>query len=139
MFHRVVELDPMLRFGWVEPIGGLFPLQMNGLILLMHALEGSPTEPDSLKRFETILRRKGVNKDLQVLHACDNSFRIVVNIYVIAYYMHQAVGEWRTQLKKHFDGSDWPKSIQKATEYLKGPFQVLNMRAASAEIEAPVQ
>lgn len=45
MLCRVVELDLMLHFGWIEPIAGLFHMQMNIQKLLMHALEGSQTEP----------------------------------------------------------------------------------------------
>jgi len=122
MFRRVVEPDPMLHFGWIEPIAGLFHLQMNVLKLLKHSLESSPTEPGLLKRFETILRRKGVNRDVKDFHACDDLFWIVLDGYVIAYYMHKTVGESTTQLNKHFEGSDWPGSLRKATEYLKRPF-----------------
>jgi len=110
MFRRVVEPDPMLRFVWIEPIAGLFHLQMNVLKLLMHALEGSLTEPGLLKRFETFLCRKGVNRDVKDLHACDDFFRIVLDCYVIAYYMHNIS-------KKYFHPggmapSEWTRSVR---------------------------
>jgi len=82
---------------------------------------------------------EGREKDVNDFDACDDFFRIVFDGYVIAYYMHKKVGESTTQLNKHFEGSDWPESIWKATEHLKGPFQMLNMRDASAEIEAAVE
>ena len=51
-----------MRFGWVEPVEGLFHLQMNVLKMLMHDFDGGPAgQSFGVRRFTSMLRRQGVS------------------------------------------------------------------------------
>ena len=56
----------MMRFHWVEPVAGLFHLQMNVLKMLLHVFEGEPAgESFGVQRFATMLRRQGITKGVK--------------------------------------------------------------------------
>ncbi|KAA8913110.1 hypothetical protein FN846DRAFT_886795 [Sphaerosporella brunnea] len=139
MFRRSVEPEPLMRFGWVEPIAGLFHLQMNVLKLIFGVFEGEAADPGSLKRFSTILRRKGVSKDIKDFHACDDFFRMVLEAYILAYYQHYAGLAYANQLNAHLETSDWPAQIALAVRAGIDPFMVSRVRSVAREsIDAAV-
>ena len=73
-----------MRFDWVEPVAGLFHLQMNVLKILLHVFESE------VRRFAVMLRRQSVTKEIKDFHTCDDFFRTLAQGYVIAMYMHTA-------------------------------------------------
>ena len=98
-----------MRFDWVEPVAGLFHLQMNMLKMLLHVFEGEPAgESFGVRRFATMLRRHGVTKDVKDFHACDDFFRTLAEGYIVAIYMHTTgtpAGQFN-QLDGHFAHSN---------------------------------
>jgi hypothetical protein len=124
MFRRSVEPEPLMRFGWVEPIAGLFRLQMNVLKLLFGVFEGDAVDPGSVKRFSTILRRKSVSKEIKNFHACDDFFRMVLKAYTLVYYQHYAGAADSKQLNLHLETKDWPAQIALAVQSAIDPFQI---------------
>jgi hypothetical protein len=139
MFRRSVEPELLMRFGWVEPIAGLFHLQMNVLKLLFGVFDGEAAHPGSLKQFSTILRRKGVNKDIKDFHACDDFFRTVLEAYIIAYYQHHAGATDTKELVNHLEKNDWPAQIALAVQAGIDPFGVSWVRTQAREsIDAAV-
>jgi hypothetical protein len=140
MFRRSVEPEPLMRFGWVEPITGLFHLQMNVLKLLFGVFEGDAVDQGSLKRFSTILRRKDVSKEIKDFHGCDDFFRMVVEAYIIAYYQHHAGVSATQELKVHLERKDWPAQIALAVRSGIDPFRVSRVRTqARVSIDSAVQ
>jgi hypothetical protein len=133
MFRRSVEPEPLMRFGWVEPIAGLLHLQMNVLTLIFGVFEGDAVDPGSHKRFSTILRRKGVSKDIKDFHAYDDFFRMVLQAYILAYYQHHAGTADTKQLNVHLETKDWPAQIALAVRSGIDPFGVSRVRAEACE------
>ena len=137
LHRRRVEVEPAMRFGWVEPVAGLFHLQMNVLKMLMHAFEGEPAgESFRVTRFTRMLRRQGISKDIKDFHACDEFFRNLGDGYIIAFYMHCAgipAGSF-DKLQDHLAVADWPKTIRKAVEKSDlGLFQVDMLRGKATD------
>jgi hypothetical protein len=140
MFRRLVEPDPLMRFGWLEPIAELFHLQMNVLKLLFRVFEGDAVDPGSLKRFSTILRRKGVSKEIKDFHAWDDFFRMVLKAYILVYYQHHAGAADTKQLKLHLETKDWPAQIALAGQSEIDPFRISRVRREAREsIDAAVE
>ena len=124
-----------MRFDWVEPIAGLFHLQMNVLKMLLHVFEGEAAgESFGVRRFATMLRRQGVTKDVKDFHACDDFFRTLAEGYVVAMYMHTIgfpAGQFN-QLDRHFKDSDWPECACRTVANL-AYFQVEGIRGDAAK------
>ncbi len=88
IYWKQNEPDKLYRFSWVEPIAGLFHLQMNLLRLFFITFWGKSNDHYSLQRFHNVLVRKGISKKVKDFHACDNFFRTIVQAYIIALCMH---------------------------------------------------
>jgi hypothetical protein len=139
MFRRSVEPEPLMRFGWVEPIAGLFRLQMDVLKLLFGVFEGDAVDPGSLKRFSTILPRKSISKEIKNFHACDDFFRMVLKAYTLVYYQHHAGAADSKQLNLHLETKDWPAQIALAVHSAIDPFRTSRVRTEAREsIDAAV-
>lgn len=137
LHRRKVELEPAMRFGWVEPVAGLFHLQMNVLKMLMHAFEGELAgESFGVRRFAGMLRRQGISKEIKDFHACDEFFRNLGDGYIIAFYMHYSeipAGDF-DKLQDHLAAADWSKSVRAAMDKVGlGLHQVNGLRREAAE------
>ena len=126
-----------MRFGWVEPVAGLFHLQMNVLKMLMHAFEGGPAgQSFGVRRFTSMLRQQGVSKDVKDFHACDEFFRNLGDGYIIALYMHFAEipsGSY-SELQDNLATEDWPRTIREAVGNAGlGLLQVIKLRGEAAD------
>jgi hypothetical protein len=67
-YLRVRDMGPFERFTWIEPIAGLFHLQMNVLKMLMYIFEGDVDRmhPPSLHLFRILLfREDSVDKEVK--------------------------------------------------------------------------
>ena len=78
------------QFVWLEPITGLFHLQMNVLKFIFEKLLGGPNDRSTIGLYSSILKRKNIAKKMKNFHACDDFFRLLVEAHVIALAMNTA-------------------------------------------------
>ena len=107
-----------MKFDRVEPVAGRFHLQMDALKILLHVFEGETAcESFGVRIFAAMLRRQGVTRGAKDFHACDDFFRTIAEVYVVAMYMHTTgigipAGQFN-QLDGRFADSDWPKCARR--------------------------
>ncbi|KAI5781360.1 hypothetical protein DFH27DRAFT_616856 [Peziza echinospora] len=109
VFERLEEVKPADSLQWVEPVIGLFHLQMNILKMLMTSHWGNGKEPASLNRFVMALGRNksgGVDESVKNFRASDRFFNDVLDGQIISKVMSKLNVESETELVERmcFDG-----------------------------------
>jgi hypothetical protein len=133
-YLRVRDIGPFEQFTWIEPIAGLFHLQMNVLKMLMHIFEGGIMDPASLQRFRFLFGREGVDKEVKDFHACDEFFRNVSDAHILALFMHQHGIRTFDDLDVMLGESDWPAAIRNVVKDGVGDiFRVTGIRKTALD------
>lgn len=129
IFRLRGELGNLDKFDWLEPTAGLFHLQMNLLTMLLDKLWGKCGNVASLSRYQGVLKRPNVSKDMKNFHACDTFFRHVVDAHIVALLMetigHKGIDEFKAWVAQ----SDWPRLIEKVQELYLRPSYIQFLRA----------
>lgn len=112
IYRRHEHREAIHNFSYFEPVAGLFHLQMNALKMLMHAFEGSRTDPGSLSRFAALLRRKSAGKDVKDFHGCNEFFNHVFDGHLLAMVMKEIKVSSIGDLKKWLQGNNWPMKLK---------------------------
>ncbi len=84
--------QPSLKFYWLEPVAGLFHLQMNFLSMLFDRFWGVANNIISLNRYADVLKRKYIKKNINNNHFYhfDDFQQMLIEGLVIALYIHLA-------------------------------------------------
>lgn len=82
-----IELGTLDKFAWLEPIAGLFYLQMNLFTMLFDQFWGKSGNIASLHRYQGVLKRPNVSKDMKNFYAYNTFFKHVVDTHIIALFM----------------------------------------------------
>lgn len=117
IFRRQEHSQTIHNFSCFEPIAGLFHLQMNAMKMLMHAFEGSQTDPGSLVRFTALLRRKSVGKDVKDFHGCNEFFNHVFDRHILAVMMKETRTPTLAALQTWIRTNNWPKKIHELSAH----------------------
>lgn len=90
IYWRQDELRPMPRFHWIEPIAGLFHLQINMLSLFFDKFWGMAGSIVGLERFSGILKCKHINQAALTknFHHLDDFFRTVIEALIVTLCIH---------------------------------------------------
>ncbi|MCJ1346581.1 hypothetical protein MMC31_004799 [Peltigera leucophlebia] len=123
IFRRQEELRSIDRFQFIEPIAGLFYLQMNG----------KKGDRISLARFQQALSRKGATRDAKNFHASDNFFQTVVTGFALALCMQETLCSEIPKFKIWLSENDWPKMVQDVKNKFLGPFKTVELQASAIE------
>ena len=132
IYRRHAEPLALDRFQYIEPITGLFHLQMNVLKLFLGASWGHSDDRVSLARFKIGLGRNNVSRDAKDFHACDDFYRTVVKGFVISLCMHSAKSTDVAAFKSWLSQNDWRKMIQEVEEMHLGPLKPAKENSAFA-------
>lgn len=116
IYRRQEHCEPIHSFSYFEPVAGLFHLQMNTLKMLMHVFEGSRTDPGSLLRFASLLRRKSVGKEVKDFHGCNEFFNHVFDGHLLALVMKEVSAGSLADLKTWLKNHDWPAKLRSIAE-----------------------
>ena len=127
---EVTELD---TFKWLEPIAGLFYLQMTVLKTFLQILWGKSRDASSLSRCHDALRRPKVSKDMKNFHACDDFFKTVIDVNVVAICITSARCKDISIYKKWLVNSDWPEEIFRLENLNLKPFEVQKLRSQATQ------
>lgn len=87
IFRRPEEERVIDNFQFIEPVTGMFHLQMNVLKLFLCATWGVPGNSIFLACFQKALSRVRVAKNTKDFHACNDFFKTVVMSLAIALCM----------------------------------------------------
>ena len=92
IYRRQGVDQPSLRFHWLEPVAGLFHLQMNFLSMLFDRFWGVAGDIVSLNRYAGILKRKYIKKDADNnhFHHSDDFLQMLIEVLVIALCIYLA-------------------------------------------------
>ena len=101
-----VELNLLNQLEFIEPVSGLFHVQMSILKLLLNAMRGSEGDKISLTRFQVFLKRKGAEKNTKDFHTCNDFFQIVVTAFVVTLCMHHSSYTWRSDFSRWLSRND---------------------------------
>lgn len=117
IYRKQEEPTYMDSFAWIEPIAGVFYLQMTLLKMLLITFWGESSDVYLLQRFSTTLPgRNSVTKDAKDFHSCDDFFRTIIYSTIIALFMHesgcQTIKAFETWLCKN----NWPQLIKSIAE-----------------------
>ncbi len=111
-----------LRFHWLEPVAGLFHLQMNFLSMLFDRFWGVAGDIVSLNRYASILQRKYIKKDADNnhFHHSDDFLRTLIEVLVIALCIHSAQCSSIDSFHVRIERSNWPSLIGNVEESCLG-------------------
>lgn len=123
IYQDQIELCPIDRFKFIEPIAGFFHLQMNVLKLFFSATWGKLGDRISLAHFQKALRQKGTAKNAKDFYACNNFFRTVVAVFVVALCMHGASCDRLPAFCAWLSKNNWRKLITNMTYKHIDPFK----------------
>lgn len=138
--RRVEHIQRIHNFGFIEPIAGLFHLQMNVLKMLMDTFEGACGEPGSLSTFLAILRRKGISKEIKDFHACDEFFNQVLDAHILARLMLETGTTTLSALLQWISTHRWPSVVKLLSSDYGDPMFVERRRSLVEDsIDAQVQ
>ncbi len=92
IFRRQDELSPLNKYSWLEPMVGLFHLQMNFLSILFGKFWRVVGDIISLNWYHGILKRKYVSKiaNNNNFYHSDDFFRTIIEAMVITLCIHTA-------------------------------------------------
>lgn len=133
IFWRVGEERAIDNFQFIEPVAGMFHLQINVLKLFLGATWGAPGNSVSLARFQKALSQVGVTKDAKDFHVCDNFFRTVVMSLVIALCMQKTSCKELLHFKTWLSGNNWPELIQNIADKHLDPFKPTKLRSNTSQ------
>ena len=120
---EVTELD---TFKWLEPIAGLFYLQMTVLKTFLQILWGKSRDASSLSRCHDALRRPKVFKDMKNFYACNDFFKTVIDANVIAFCITSARCKNISIYKKWLVNSDRLEEISRLENLNLKPLKYKN-------------
>ena len=123
IYRRHAEPLALDRFEYIEPIAGLFHLQMNVLKLFLGASWGKKDNCVSLARFKVGLGRNNVSRDAKDFHACDDFYKTVVKSFAISLCMHGAGSTNVATFKTWLSQNNWRKLIQDVEETYLGALE----------------
>ena len=128
------ELRPTARFHWIEPVAGLFHLQINVLALFFDKFWGTTGNIVGLDRFNGILKRKHITRAALTknFHHSDDFFRTVIEALVVCLCMHVAGCQTIDQFQDWIGSSDWPTLIAKVESEYFGIFKVHTIRTGAS-------
>lgn len=134
IYRRQDEPLPSARFHWLEPVAGLFHLQMNFISMLFGKFWGIPGNIVSLNRFAGILKRKYISKAAENgnFHHSDNFFRTVIEAMVITLYINAVGCQSIDKLQNWIGRFDWPSLISKIKHDCLRIFKVHSIREAAS-------
>lgn len=128
------ELLPLPRFHWLEPVAGLFHLQINVLFLLFGKFWGVAGSIVGLDHYNGKLKRKYIAKAAQTkyFHHSDDFFRTVIEALVVSLCMHTAGRQTIHAFQDWVGKSDWPTLISTVESQHLGIFKVHSIRAKAS-------
>jgi hypothetical protein len=124
IYRRQEHRERIHNFSFIEPIAGLFHLQMNALKMIMHAFDGAGGNPGSLRRFAALLRRKTVGKDVKDFHGSNEFFNHVLDAHILACLMKEIKAKTLTELHQWLRQNNWPNAIAKISREYGDPYIV---------------
>lgn len=124
------ELRPMPRFHWIEPIAGLFHLQINMLSLFFDKFWGMAGSTIGLERFSGILKCKYINQAALTknFHHLDDFFQTVIEALTMTLCMHVAGWQTINTFQGLLGNFNWPIFIAKVEAEYLGIFKVQSIR-----------
>ena len=111
IYQKQEKPEILYTMDWIEPIAGLFHLQMNILNLFTFTFLGQSNDECSLLRFSIALRRK-VHKDVKDYHSNNEFFRIIIHSHIIALCMHESGCAKFDSFKCWVFAQDWPELLK---------------------------
>lgn len=136
LFQRHEALDDSGTFDFVEPVTGLFHLEMNILRLLVGTYWGRSDGKDiaSIQRFVRMVSNNRVKKDGKDFRACDSFMLDVLEAHVLAMVMSAAkvrtIQGLRTELEKGFN---WKGLLDFAPNRLYDTRHIQELRAGGSK------
>ncbi len=130
IFRRQDELSPLNKYSWLEPMAGLFHLEMNFLSMLFGKFWGVAGDMVSLNRYHDILKQKYVSKtaDNNNFHHFDDFFRTVIEAMVVTLCIHTTGCSTIDELQIWIGRSDWPTLIANVEKNYLDIFKVQSIR-----------
>lgn len=83
ILRRCIEFMKIIRFDWLEPIAGLFYLQINLLIMIFGKFWKKPRNVASLDQYARVLKQPKVSKNMENFHTYNMFFKHIINAYAI--------------------------------------------------------
>ncbi len=123
IYQKQEEPEILYMLGWIEPIAGLFHLQMNILKLFTFTFWGESNDECSLSRFSIALRRK-VHKDVKDFHSNNDFFRTIIHSHIIALCMHKLGCPEFDSFQCWVSIQDWPELLKEVENKYLHPLSV---------------
>ena len=122
--------QPSLRFHWLEPVAGLYHMQMNFLSMLFNWFWSVAGDIVSLNRYAGILKRKYIKKDADNshFHHSNNFLQIVIKVLVIALCIYLVKYLTIDSFHIWIERSDWPSFIENVEESCLGITKVRSIQ-----------
>ena len=127
---KVTKLD---TFKWLEPITGLFHLQMTVLKTFFQILWGKSRETSSLSRCHDALRRPKVFKDIQNFYTSNDFFKIVIDANIVALCIISVGCKDISKYKKWLVNLDWSEKIFRLKNLNLKPFEIQKLRSEATQ------
>ena len=130
IYRRQGVDQPFLRFHWLEPVAGLFHMQINFLSMLFNRFWGVAGDIVSLNRYAGILKQKYIKKDADNshFHHSDDFLQTVIEALVIALCIHSAKCSTIDSFHVWIERSDWPSFIGNVEESCLGITKVRSIQ-----------
>lgn len=111
MYQKQDKLDEIFKFFRLEPIAGLFYLQMNLLRLFYTTFWGKSKNHYLIQQFLNVLARKKVSMKIKDFYTCNDFFRTIVQAHIIALCIHYQGLTKINDLQTLLSGVNWPGMI----------------------------
>ncbi|KAF8415743.1 hypothetical protein EV426DRAFT_578999 [Tirmania nivea] len=84
IYERIEELVPVKSFSWIEPVIGLFHLQMNVLHMNMSAHWGRVEDPGLVQRFVVMLGHNRVDSKAKDFRSSNQLYNELLDAHILA-------------------------------------------------------
>lgn len=126
IYWRQDELLPLPRFDWLEPVAGLFHLQINVLSVFFDKFWGNASSIVDLDHYNGILKRKYISKTAKTkyFHHSDEFLRFVIEALIVTLYMHHTKCQTINAFKDWLGKSNWPTLIKAIESQYLGVWKI---------------
>ena len=141
IYCKQEEPSYVYGFSWIEPVAGMFHLQMNILKLLLTTFWGQSGDEFSLQRLAMALRRSAVSpkNTHKEFHACDDFFRTVIQANVIVLCINESGCTSSAAFQTWLSRNNWPALLKLVQEKYLNPLSVhLIKKQADQQVESEV-
>lgn len=124
--NKVTELD---TFKWLELIAYLFHLQMTVLKTFFQILCGKSRDTSSLNWCFDTLRRPKISKDMKNFYLCNDFFKTVIDVNMVAFCITSTRCKDINIYKKWLVNSDWYVEIFRLKNLNLKLFEIQKLRS----------